>query len=475
MVAAVARSYVAAAVCGPSAMTLMTPHFDAFTGTIITPDDPSYDDARAVYNGAVDRRPKVIAQARSAADVVAALRYARDCDTPFAVRSGGHSVAGHSAVDDGLVIDMRSIRHVDIDVTQRRARAGAGLHWRELDAATQAHALAVTGGRVSHTGVAGLTLGSGSGWLERRHGLTADSLVGATVVTAAGDVVRASADEHPDLFWGLRGGGGNFGIVTEFEFQLHEVGPTLLGGMLFFPWAQAPEVLAAYRDIIDAAPDDLCGCAALQLAPPAPFVPQDMLGRPVLAIIVAAFGPPARAERLVEPLRALEPAVDVVGPMPYTALQQLVDEANPHGVHCHYEASFMDALSDDAIAAALGVGERIPSPLTVVLLEPLGGAFGRVPEDATALSQRDARWIYHALSQWPDPQDTPLNRAWTDAFVQALAPYARRESHPNYVSDDRQERVRSFYGDAAYARLVAVKDRWDPENVFSRNMNIRPS
>ena len=417
----------------------------------------------------------MIAQAQSTDDVVAALRHARDSDTPFVVRSGGHSVAGHSAIDDGLVIDMRAIRHVDIDVAQRRARAGAGLQWKEFDAATQAHALAVTGGRVSHTGVAGLTLGSGSGWLERRHGLTADSLVGATVVTADGEVVHASADEHPDLFWGLRGGGGNFGIVTEFEFQLHEVGPILHGGLLFFSWERAHEVLPAYRDLMDSAPDDLCGCAALQLAPPAPVVPEDLAGRPVLAIIVAAFGAPAQAERLVEPLRALKPDVDLVQPLPYTALQSLVDEANPHGVHCHYEASFMDELSDDAITTALGVGERIPSPLTVVLLEPLGGAFGRVPEDATALSQRDARWIYHALSQWPDPQDSPLNRAWTDEFVAALAPYARREAHPNYVSDDRQERVRSFYGDAAYARLVGVKDRWDPENVFRRNMNIRPS
>jgi FAD/FMN-containing dehydrogenase len=456
-------------------MTLITPHIEAFTGTIITPDHPSYDEARAVYNGAIDRRPELIAQARSTADVVAALNHARANDIPFAVRAGGHSLAGHSVLDDGLVIDVRPIRHVDVDLATKRVRAGAGLQWGELDAATQAHGLAVTGGRVSDTGVAGLTLGSGSGWLERRHGLSADSLVGATVVTANGDVVHASEHEHPDLFWGLRGGGGNFGIVTELEFQLHEVGPTVLGGMLVFPWDRAEEVLAAYREVMESAPDDLGGCAVIQLAPPAPFVPQKLVGTPVLSIVVAAFGPLDRAERLAAPLRALSPAVDAVQPMPYSVLQRLIDEGNPHGLQGHFEASFMDALPDEAIAAAVAVGEQIPSPLSVVLIQPLGGAFGRVAEDATAFSHRDARWVYHALSQWPDPADTPLNRAWTYAFVEAMAPYARREVHPNYVSDDRQERVRSFYGEATYERLVAVKDRWDPENVFSRNQNIRPS
>jgi FAD/FMN-containing dehydrogenase len=456
-------------------MTLITPHIEAFTGTIITPDHPSYDEARAVFNGSIDRRPELIAQARSTADVVAALQFARATDMPFAVRAGGHSLAGHSVIDDGLVIDLRPIRHVDVDLATKRVRAGAGLKWGELDAATQAHGLAVTGGRISDTGVAGLTLGSGSGWLERRHGLSADSLVGATVVTAGGEVVHASEHEHPDLFWGLRGGGGNFGIVTELEFQLHEVGPTILGGMLMFPWERAQEVLAGYRDVMDAAPDDLGGCAVLHLAPPAPFVPQEMVGTPVLTIVVAAFGALDRAEELAQPLLALKPLIDVVAPMPYTALQQMIDAGSPPGMQGQFEASFMDELSNAAIAAAVAVGEHIPSPLTEVLIQPLGGAFGRVPEDATAFSHRDARWCYHALSQWPDPADTPVNRAWTYAFVAAMSPFARREVHPNYVSDDRQDRVRSFYGDATYERLVAIKDRWDPENVFNRNQNIRPS
>jgi FAD/FMN-containing dehydrogenase len=456
--------------------TITTPtRIPSFAGRLLDPGHADYDDARAVFNGSIDRRPALIAQAHSARDVQAALRFALETDTPFAVRAGGHSLAGFSTIDNGLVIDVRPLKRIDIDLHSRRVRAGAGLEWAELDAATQAHGLAVTGGRVSNTGVAGLTLGSGSGWLERRHGLSADSLVGATVVTADGSVVHASEHEHPDLFWGLRGGGGNFGIVTEFEFQLHEVGPIILGGLLIFPWERAAEVLRAYREIMAGADDDLGGCAVIQLAPPAPFVPAELVGTPVLGLTVAAFGDLDRAERLVAPLRALAPAVDAVEPMPYTALQQMIDASSPGGMQGHFEASFMDGLPDAAIDEALRVGERIPSPLTHVLLQPLGGAYARVPANETALSHRDAGWIYHALCLWPDPADSPLNRAWAQEFVDALTPFSRRSIHPNHVSSDRQDRVRSFYGDETYTRLVAVKDRWDPQNVFCHNQNIRPS
>jgi FAD/FMN-containing dehydrogenase len=451
------------------------PRIATHLGEVLTPDHSDYDEVRAVFNGSIDGRPALIARAASASDVQAALRFARESAIPFTTRAGGHSLAGFSTIDDGLVIDVRRLKRFAVDLQTRRARAGAGLTWGELDAATHAHGLAVTGGRISNTGIAGLTLGSGSGWLERRHGLTADSLVGATVVTADGEVVRASAHEHPDLFWGLRGGGGNFGIVTEFEFELHEVGPTILGGMLLFPWERAGEVLCAYRDLMDAADDDLGGCAAILLAPPAPFVPDDLVGTPILSIAVAAFGPLNRADELVAPLRALRPLADAVEPMPYTALQKMLDEGAPAGMQGHFEASFMDTLPDGAIDELVRAGERIVSPLTHILIQPLGGAYARVPAEATALSHRDAGWMYHALSLWPDPADTPANRAWTQELVGALAPYARRSTHPNHVSSDRQERVRSFYGRNTYARLVAVKDRWDPENVLRHNQNIRPS
>ena len=457
------------------AMSLLTDTTIESTGEVIAPGNPSYEEARRVFNGSIDRRPALIARARSTEDVVAALRFATGNDIPFAVRAGGHSLAGFSVIDDGLVIDLRPLRRIDIDLETRRASVGAGLQWGELDAATQAHGLAVTGGRISDTGVAGLTLGSGSGWLERRHGLSADSLVGATVVTAGGDVVHASEHAHPDLFWALRGGGGNFGIVTEFEFQLHEVGPIVLAGPLLFEYERGGEVLRAYRDVMDAADDDLGGCAVLQLAPPAPFVPPALVGRPVVGIMVAAFGDLERANELAAPLRALGPMADAVAPIPYTELQRSIDAGSPAGLPGHFESAFMDELPDGAIDEVLRIAERNPSPFTEVLLQPLGGAYARVPADATALAHRDAGWMYHALAQWPDPADTPRNRAWADELVAALAPYSRRATHPNHVSSDRQERVRSFYGEATYARLVEVKDRWDPHNVFRHNQNIRPS
>jgi FAD/FMN-containing dehydrogenase len=424
----------------------------------------------------VDKRPRHVARCSHPHQVSAALAFARTRGLPVAVRAGGHSVAGLSLVDDGLVIDVRPIDHVDVDPVARTARCGAGVLWADFDAATQAHGLAVTGGRDSTTGVTGLTLGSGSGWLERLHGLTADSLTGATLVTAAGDVVHCDAHEHPDLFWALRGGGGNFGVVCELEFALHPVGPVIVGGMLMFDWARAGEVLRAYRDVMAAAPDALGGCAALQLAPPAPFVPAELVGRPVLTLVVAAFAEPGEAaDALVAPLRALDPMIDAVGPMPYVALQSMLDPGHPHGVRNHWRAMFLDDLPDAGIDAVVEHAPAMPSPLTVVLLQPLGGAYARVPEGATALAHRDARWACHVLSLWTDVADDAANRGWSAATIGALAPYGHGAAHPNYVSDDAGDRVRAFYGEETYARLVAVKDRWDPQNVFASNQNIRPS
>jgi FAD/FMN-containing dehydrogenase len=455
-------------------MSIATSHIENFTGAVLTPADDRYDDARAVYNGSIDRYPALIAQANDARDVAAAIAHGRSAGLPIAVRAGGHSGAGYGVVDDGLVIDVRPMQRVEVDLGARTVRAGAGLTWAQLDAATQAHGLAVTGGRVSHTGVAGLTLGSGSGWLERMQGLTADNLVSATVVTADGCIVRASEHEHSDLFWGLRGGGGNFGVVTEFELALQPVGPMILGGPLMFELGRGAEVLAAYRELMRTAPDEFGGAAVLKLAPPAPFVPSELAGRPVVTIVVAAFGEPDAAERLLVPLRALEPAVDMVGPLTYVALQSIQDEANRAGMQNHWKASFLDDLPDAAIEAALAAASTIPSPLTAVFLQPLGGAYARVDEDATALSHRGAGWAFHALSAWPDPVDTALNRAWTDSLAAALAPYGHGAAHPNYASDDAGERVRRFYGARTFERLVAVKERWDPQNVFALNQNIRP-
>ena len=445
------------------------------TTSILTPEHPRYDEARRVFNGAIDRRPALIAECADARDVVEALAIAEERGLEVAVRAGGHSGAGYGVNDGGIVIDVRPMKRIEVDLATRTARVGAGVTWGELDAATQAHGLAVTGGRISSTGVAGLTLGSGSGWLERKLGLTADNMLGATVVTADGDIVHASEHEHPDLFWGLRGGGGNFGVVTEFELQLHPVGPIVLGGLMLFPWERAAEVLRAYRDVMADAPGDLGGNAQIMSAPPAPFVPAELQGKTVMGLVVAAFGPLDRAEQLVAPLRALGPVVDVVEPMPYTVLQSLADESSPAGMQNYWKASFLDDLPDEAIETAVEIGGRIPSPVSVVLFQPLGGAYARVDEDAIALSHRDARWGFHALSLWPDPADTESNRAWTTAFADAMAPYGNGAAHPNYVSDDQGDKVRRFYGEHTYARLVAIKDRWDPRNVFRGNQNIRPS
>jgi FAD/FMN-containing dehydrogenase len=455
-------------------MSIATTHIEGFAGVVLRPGDDSYDDARAVFNGAIDRHPALIAQAGSAREVAAAIAHGREQGLPIAVRAGGHSGAGYGVVDDGLVIDVRALQRVDLDLRGRTVRAGAGLTWGQLDAATQAHGLAVTGGRISDTGVAGLTLGSGSGWLERLHGLTADNLIGATVVTADGSVVRASEHEHADLFWALRGGGGNFGVVTEFELRLHPIGPEILGGPLMFSWDRAGEALAAYRDLMRSAPDDFGGCAVLQGAPPAPFVPGELVGEPVAIVSVAAFGAFGAAERLLEPLRALRPAVDAVQPMPYVALQSALDEGAPAGMRNYWKAEFLRDLPDEALRRAMAVAERIPSPLTHVLLQPLGGEYARVDEHATALSHRGAGWAYHALSLWPDPADDAVNRAWTDELTATMAPYGLGRAHPNYVSEDAGDRVRKFYGEETYDRLVAVKRCWDPDNVFALNQNIRP-
>ena len=377
---------------------------------------------------------------------------------PFAVRAGGHSLAGFSAIDDGLVIDLRALtadRHRS-PAHGARGSVPASM-WAELDAATQRHGLAVTGGRISDTGVAGLTLGSGSGWLERRHGLTADCLRRATVVTASGEIVHASEDENPDLFWALRGGGGNFGIVTEFEFELHEVGPTVLGGPLLFDYERGGEVLRAYREIMDAADDDLGGCAVIHLAPPAPFVPPDLVGRPVLGIMVAAFADLDRSAELVAPIRALGPLVDAVAPIPYTQLQRLIDEGSPAGLHGQFEAAFMDGLPMAPSTTAAGMGGRIQSPFTEILIQPLGGAYGRVEPDATALAHRDAGWMYHALGQWTDPADTPRNRAWTADLVDGMAP--TRGARPTRTTSRRTGRSACGRSTATRSTIASSRSR----------------
>jgi hypothetical protein len=452
-----------------------SPSIHRFAGTLIGPDDDGYDDARRVYNAMIDRRPALIARCESISDVAAALAHAHANGLEVAVRAGAHSSPGFATSDGGLVIDLSPLKAIQVDPVRRIAWVQPGVLWSELDAATQEHGLAVTGGRVSSTGVAGFTLGSGSGWLERKMGLAADNLRAARVLTADGRIVKASATENPDLFWALRGGGGNFGIVVEFEFSLRPVGPIVLGGMLLWPRDRAGEVMRAYRDLMADAPDALCGGLALMTAPAAPIVPHELQGRPAVSVVFLYAGDPARGLEHAGRLRALAPAVDAVQPMPYSALQSMMDKTHPEGLRDYYRAVFIDDLTDAAIDTILAGAENVPSTLSAVLLHPLGGAFARVGEMDTALGHRDAAWGIQVLAQWLEPERDTTNRTWVRALTYALAPWARPAGFPNFIADSGDAAVTVAYGAERHARLVEAKDRWDPTNVFRLNHNIRPT
>jgi FAD/FMN-containing dehydrogenase len=452
------------------------PSIPRFNGTLIGPDDEGYEEARLVYNQMIDRRPALIAQCHSVPDVAAALAYARRHELEVAVRAGSHSSPGFATTDDGIVIDLSPLKAIHIDAGRQIAWVQPGVLWGELDAATQEHGLAVTGGRVSSTGVAGFTIGSGSGWLERKMGLAADNLRAARILTADGVLVTASATENPDLFWAIRGGGGNFGIVVEFEFALRAVGPMVLGGMMIWPRDRAREVMTAYRELMRDAPDSLGGGLAVMSAPPLPMVPLELQGRPAVGVLVLYAGAPDRGAEHIAPLRALDPVVDAVQPMPYTAFQSMLDGDGSVKLRGYYRFSFIDDLSDGAVDTILAGAENAPSTQSLVLLHPLGGAYGRVGEMDTALGHRDAQWGMQVLAQWLEPERDTTNRAWVRAFTDALSPWARPAGFPNFIADANDaEGVRRAYGAERYARLVAVKDRWDPDNVFRLNHNIEPS
>jgi FAD/FMN-containing dehydrogenase len=450
---------------------------EGFAGEILTPQDgPRYDEARHVFNAMFDRCPAVIARATSTADVVAALAFARRAALPLAVRGGGHSVAGYSTIDDGIVLDLGPMRRVDVDPVARRARVQAGATWGDVDAATQEHGLATTGGRMTTTGVAGFTLGSGSGWLERLHGLAADNLDSAEVVTAAGRVLTASEDEHPDLFWGLRGGGGNFGIVTEFEFRLHPVGPVVYGGLVLHPRERAPEVCRFFRDFMATAPREVGAGIVLFHAPPAPFVPAELQGRPAVAVFAAYWGSVDAGERVLAPLCEFgAPPVSLLQPMPYVEFQALTDAGNPPGRRNYWRSELLPEFPDDAIDALIACAATATSPSSVVVMGPTGGAVADVPDAATALSGRSASWLYHCYGIWTDPTEDDRHVAWVRATEATMRPWTMAGMPLNFVSDVDQERVRRTFGAEKHPRLVALKDTYDPDNVFAMNQNVRPS
>jgi FAD/FMN-containing dehydrogenase len=448
---------------------------ESFEGEVVRPGDAEFDSLRAVFNGMIDRRPAAIARCAGAGDVVTAVNYAREQGLPLAVYGGGHGVTGHAVCDHGLVIDLRPMKDVRIDPHGATARAQAGLTWGQFDAATQAYGLAVTGGRVSSTGIAGLTLGSGSGWLERKLGLTADNLLSAEVVLADGSLVTASEWENDDLFWALRGGGGSFGVVTEFEFQLHPIGPIVLGGMVLHSADSGPEVLRFFRDFMEYAPDEVGGAAALITAPPQPFVPLSLRGKPAIALVACYAGDVRAGARVLAPLREYgPPAVDLVQRMPYSLLQQLVDAANMPGLRNHWGGEFLVELSDEAIEVFCSAHARAPSPHTQVLIVPGGGQIARIPDGATAIGQRQAPWNTHLLTMWQAEADDARNLAWLRELQTACAPYTTGRSWLNFVGEDGEHRIRRALGNETYERLQVVKERYDRANLFRLNPNIRP-
>jgi FAD/FMN-containing dehydrogenase len=418
----------------------------------------------------------LIARCATQVDVVAAVNLARDQGITRSVYGGGHGVTGAAVVDGGICVDLRGMKGISIDPEARTVRAEGGVNWGEFDAATTEHGLVVTGGRVPSTGIAGLALGSGSGWLERKFGFVCDNLIEAEVVTADGRIVRASESENADLFWGLRGGGGNFGIVTAFHFQLHPLPPVVLAGMLVWPAAMGSDLLKFYRDFMLAAPDEVGGGVAFITAPPAPFVPPEVQGHPVIGVVVSYAGDVEEGERVLAPLREFgPPAIDLVEPMPYLALQSLIEPANPHGMQNYWTADFYDSLPDEAIEVLVAGATDPVSPLTQILVVPGGGAISRVAEDAMAFGERHAEWNIHYLSMWPDPADSPTNIEYTRNLSGSMKQWAAGGVYLNFIGDEGSARVESAFGPEKYARLQALKTTWDPDNLFCHNQNIKPA
>jgi FAD/FMN-containing dehydrogenase len=441
------------------------------SGALHLPADEGWEEGRTLFNSMIDRRPAAIARVADTDDIAMCLAWARRTGTEVAVRAGGHSVAGASLNDGGLVLDVRSLDSIHVDPVSRTARVGSGLTWAQVDAATQEHGLATTGGRVSTTGVAGLTLGGGSGWLERSYGLSCDNLIGATLVSAAGQVVRASEDEDPELLWALRGGGGNFGVVTELEFRLHPVGPLVFGGLVAYDPVHGATVARAFRDFIAAGDVDEAGLAIAYLtAPPEEFVPTEWHGRAIMGIAGCWNGPPEDGERTLRPLlECAEPIVDLFGPIPYAALQSLIDD--PPGYRNWWTAEYLEELTDDAIDAFVHYANEMPLSFTQCLLVPWGGEVARRSD--SPLAKRDAAYVLHPFCVWEGADRDEEHIAWGRACRAVFEQWTSGGVYLNFVGDEGEERVRAAFG-AAYERLAAVKERLDPENVFRGNQNIRP-
>jgi FAD/FMN-containing dehydrogenase len=446
---------------------------EAVAGEILTPADDGYDEAARVWNGAHDfHRPALIVRCTGSADVIAAVGFARANHLPIAVRGGGHSIAGFSTVDNGIVIDLGPMNAVRVDPEAQRACVGGGATWADVDHETEAYGLATTGGLVSTTGVGGFTLGGGIGWLMRKHGLAADNLAAADVVTADGRLVKASTDENADLLWGLRGGGGNFGIVTQFELDLHPLGEPVYAGPIFYPAEAARDLLRAFREWSEGAPDEITALVNLTTAPPLPVIPEAWHGKKVAAFVGVAAGA-AAPEALTAPFRSVaEPVADLLGPMPYHAIQTLLDPLWPKGINAYFKATNLARLDDELIERLVALHLDAPGPQAEIHVHQMGGAVSRVADDATAFADRSMPFVLNAVTGWRDAAAAEAHTQWARAVIDAASAASTGRAYVNFLGDGGAGA--SAYGADTYARLASLKKRYDPSNVFKRNQNIEP-
>ena len=446
-------------------------------GEVITPTDPAYDQARAVYNGMIDQRPAVVVRCRDAADVVASVSFARTHDLDIAVRGGGHHAAGYGVRDDALVVDLSLLRSTTVDPEHHTVRVDAGCTWGDVDHATVAFGMATPSGFLASTGVAGLTLGGGIGYLARRFGLTVDNLLAADVVLADGTLVSASEESNPELFWALRGGGGNFGIVTSFTFRCHDIGDhgTIVGGPVFYDFADTAEVMRWYRDLLPSLPEEISGWLGLLTMPPVPPFPEELWGRKACAIVWCYTGPPERADEVLAPIRAFgSPLIDGIQAMPFTALQSAFDPLYPAGLQWYWRTDFFREISDAAIDVHLDYGARLPTGHSTMHLYPVDGAAARVSDSATAFPYREGGWAGVVVGVDPDPANADMISRWARDYSDALRPSAAGGGYVNMMMDEGEDRIRAAYR-GNHDRLARAKQRYDPENVFHINQNILPA
>jgi FAD/FMN-containing dehydrogenase len=443
-------------------------------GSVVLPDDYNYDEVRQIWNAMIDRRPAVIVQCADADDVREALLFARENGLEISIRGAGHNIAGNAVCDDGVVIDLSTMKNVRVDAEKRRAFVQPGATLRDFDAAAQAHGLATPVGINSTTGISGLTLGGGFGWLTRKYGMTIDNLISADLITANGEKIRASKTEHADLFWAIRGGGGNFGIVTQFEFKLHPVGPEILAGLIVFPFQQAKQILTKYREFVKTAPEELNVWVVLRKAPPLPFLPEEVHGKEVVVLPVFYVGDPAQGQKLIEPLRTFgEAHGEHIGVQPYVQWQQAFDPLLTPGSRNYWKSHNFTELSDGALDSMIEFAGKLPTPQCEIFIGLIAGAANRVPANAMAYGHRDAKFVLNVHGRWDTAADDEKGIAWAREFFKASAPFASGGAYINFMTADEGDRVAAAYG-KNYERLAQIKRKYDPENVFHLNQNIKP-